>query len=197
MNNIKTGQRGLIVYESKYGAAQQYAEWVGAALSLPITMPGKLSPAQLQELDYVVIGTPVYNGLFRIKNWLKQQVNVLNGKKLFFFIVNASAPAEQAKRDQFVLNSIPPELRQNASFYFLPGRLIHNKLNFFDGLMLSIAARLMKDPEKRKAIQADINGVKKENIIPLFTAVKAFSETVKVPPSAVVAAPIEMNTLGV
>jgi menaquinone-dependent protoporphyrinogen IX oxidase len=179
MNRITTSQKGLIIFESKYGATQQYAQWIAAELVLPITTPAEVSAQQLQYADFLVIGTPVYNGVFRIKNWLKKQVKAVSGKKLFFFVVNATAPAEQAKRDQFVLNSIPPEIREDCIVFFLPGRLIHSKLNFLDGVMLSLAAKLMKDPVKKKAIQADIDGVKKGYISALCNAVTEFRVIVK------------------
>lgn len=179
MNRINTSARGLIIFESKYGATQQYAQWIAADLVLPITTPAEVSAQQLQYADFLVIGTPVYNGVFRIKSWLKKQLKAVSGKKIFFFVVNATAPAEQAKRDQFVLNSIPPEIRPDCIVFFLPGRLIHSKLNFFDRIMLAAAARLMKDPDKKKAIQADIDGVKKGYISALCNAVTEFRGTVK------------------
>jgi menaquinone-dependent protoporphyrinogen IX oxidase len=174
MNQIDTAQNGLIVFESKYGATKQYAEWIADELVLPLIKPASLSLQQLQSADFLVIGTPVYNGVFRIKNWLREHVKAVSGKRLFFFVVNATAEAEQAKRDQFVVNSIPPEIRQDCAVYFMPGRLIHHQLNFFDGLMLSVAAKLMTDPVKKKAIKADIDGVKKANIAALCNAVNEY-----------------------
>ncbi len=183
MNKINTSPKGLIIFESKYGATQQYAAWIAAESVLPITTPAAVSAQQLLQADFLVIGTPVYNGVFKIKNWLKKQVKAFSGKKLFFFVVNATAAAEQAQRDQFVLNSIPPEIRQDCILHFLPGRLIHSKLNLIDKIVLSLAARLMKDPVKKKAIRADIDGVKKENITALCAAVNEFraSRNVAVP----------------
>lgn len=172
--NIYPSPKGLVIFESKYGATRQYAEWMAASLTLPLTATAEVSMLQLQQADFLVIGTPVYNGVFRIKNWLKKHVKEVSGKKLFFFVVNATAAAEQAKRDQFVLNSIPPEIRQETSVYFLPGRLVHRQLNFFDRLMLSVAARLMNDPVKKEAMRRDIDGVKKEYIDALVMAVSGY-----------------------
>lgn len=190
MNRMNSSKKGLIVFESKYGATRQYAEWLAGELVLPVTTAREVSALQLQQADFLVVGTPVYTGVFSIKNWLKKQVKAVSGKKLFFFVVNATAAAEQAKRDQFVLNSVPPEIRQNSGIFFLPGRLLHKRLNFFDSLLLSVAARLMKDPVKKKAMKADIDGVKKEHISALCNAVNEFRGSGNAVPASREAAPV-------
>ena len=32
---------GVVIYKSKYGATEQYARWIGAALKLPIIKAGE------------------------------------------------------------------------------------------------------------------------------------------------------------
>lgn len=180
MIETNVSPRGLIIFESKYGATQQYAEWIAGDLDLPLATAQQVSLQQLQQADFLVIGTPVYYGIFKIKNWLCRQLKMLSGKKLFFFVANATAVAEQAKRDQFVLNSIPPELRQQSTVCFLPGRLVHSKLNFLDRLMLSVATGMMKDPVKKSAMKSDIDGVRKSNISEVCNAVNEFRGPAKV-----------------
>lgn len=176
MKNKNVSRRGVVVYESKYGATRQYAEWLGDKLKLPVIMGAEIKADQLNSCDFLLIGTPVYTGKFRIKNWMKKNVKILINKKLFLFIVNATAPGEQAKRNQFIQDNVPAEIRQYSEVYFLPGRLIHKNLTFFDRLMLKMAEKTIKDPEKRKAIQSDLDGIKKDNLVPLIKAVNDFSD---------------------
>ena len=167
-------QNGLIVYSSKYGATMQYAEWLAQELKLPLVTSGKITAAQLTNADFLLIGTPVYMGRFRILKWMKKNLKNIRGKKLFFFIVNATAPDEQAKRDRFVLDNIPGEIRGKCTIYFLQGRLIHKKLTFFDRLMVTMGERIEKNLEKRKAMRSDVDAVKKDNLVPLIKAVNDF-----------------------
>ncbi len=57
----------MIIYTSKYGATRQYAEWLGNELNLSQAHPEAITGAQIERADYLVIGTPVYFGKFRIK----------------------------------------------------------------------------------------------------------------------------------
>ena len=74
--------KGIIIYKGKYGATQQYAEWAGKELNLPIATPENADPGTLAGYDFVAIGTSVYIGKFVINRWLKQQADILKNKKL-------------------------------------------------------------------------------------------------------------------
>jgi len=173
--------KGIIIYKGKYGATRQYAEWIGNTLKLPVMLPEEITKEQIDNNDYLVIGTSVYFGKFKIGGWLNENAKLLYNKKLFFFIVNATAPGEQAKRSKFIQDNISGELRQKSEIYFLPGRLIHKDLDWKDKLIINMRGAMLKDPAKKKAIKADLDEVKKENIAPIVKAVNAFNN-LKSPP---------------
>lgn len=165
--------KGIIVYESKYGATKQYAEWLAEELKLPLAVPKEIPANRLREFDVVLIGTPVYMEKLRIKKWLRKEVKILADKKLFFFIVNATSPDEQHKREKFITSSVPPELRHSSGIFFLPGRLRRKALTWMDKLFLKIGERSLS-PEQRKAIQQDVDEVKREHLEPIINAVQVF-----------------------
>lgn len=166
--------KGMIIYTSKYGATRQYAEWLGKELNLSPVRLDDIAWEQIERADYLVIGTPVYFGKFRIKDWLRKQVKKIGHKKLFFFVVNATAPGDKAARDRFVRDSVPGEIRQACEIYFLPGRVIYRKLSLAHKIMLRIGTALEKDPVKKRAMRTDIDEVKKENLEPLINAINRF-----------------------
>lgn len=165
---------GLIVYDSKYGATHQYADWLASELKLPLRTPDQVTADQIKNAGFLVIGTPIYIGKFRVQKWLNKNIKNFSNKKLFVFIVNATAPEEQSTRGQFVQNNIPGELKENCRIYFLPGRIIHKKLSFRDKLLLLMRASTIKDPLKRKEMQSDFDNVKKDNLVPVIKAVKDY-----------------------
>src|SRR6185503_7735000 len=166
--------QGIIIYDSKYGATRQYAEWLGTELNLPFSLSHNITKKQIDEADYLLIGTPVYFGKFRIRRWLRKNAGNINNKKLFFFIVNATAPDEQERRDKFAKDNIGGEIRNKCEIYFLPGRLIHKNLTPFDKLMVKMGERAIKDPVKRNGIRSDLDNVKKENIVKLIERVNNY-----------------------
>lgn len=165
---------GVIVYQGKYAATRQYAEWLGAALELPVLTAPNLNEKNLGMYDFVIIGSAVYMGKLLIRDWLKKYAGMLQDKKLFFFIVCATPSTENEKLQGIEKNNIPETIREQAAVYFVPGRMIFKKLSWLDRFMLTMGARLQKDPAEKKAMLQDFDEVKKENITALVNAVNAF-----------------------
>lgn len=51
MKNKNVSRRGVVVYESKYGATRQYAEWLGDKLKLPVIMGAEIKADQLNSCE--------------------------------------------------------------------------------------------------------------------------------------------------
>lgn len=167
--------KGIVIYKGKYGATKQYADWLGQVLSLPVVMTDNISGRQLKEFDYLLLGSSVYIGKLQIQKWLKDNIAYLRGKKIFLFQVAGTPPGEKEKRQAYNRASIPEEILKNCEFYFLPGRMIIQKLSWKDRLMMKMGAWLTKDPSAKKAMLTDYNNVRKENIAALLNAVRKFS----------------------
>jgi len=163
--------KGIIIYKGKYGATQQYAEWLSEELQLPAVKPENLTASNLPIYDFVIIGSSVYEGNLLIKNWLKKYAEIFQNKKVFLFIVCATPPTENKKLQTIAKNNIPAMLN-HSGVYFLQGRMILNQLSWMDRFMMKMGARLQKDPRVRKDMLQDFDAVKKENIAALVNAVK-------------------------
>lgn len=166
--------KGIVIYKGKYGATRQYAEWIAAELGAPVTVPEKLNSEALADHDFVVIGGSVYVGKWQIGNWVRQNADLLQNKKLFVFIVCATPPDQYEKLQVIVRNNIPPALLKKCSIYFLHGRMILKKLSWTDRLFLKLGAKLEKDPVKKKEMLTDFDAVKRENIDALIAEIKSF-----------------------
>jgi menaquinone-dependent protoporphyrinogen IX oxidase len=75
---------GVIIYQGKYGATQQYAEWLGTELHLTVISSNKINGEALDKFQYLLIGTSVYIGRLQIEKWMKKNLLFLIGKKIFF-----------------------------------------------------------------------------------------------------------------
>lgn len=154
--------KSVIMYKGKYGATRQYAEWLGAALHLPLKTPEELAEANIKTQDCIIMGSSVYIGKLLIRNWVKEHEAVLKSKKLILFVVcGSNNPKEQEK---IIQQNIPDGLVDPSRIFFLPGRLIKSKLSWKDGLMLRMGAMMVKNPEIKKAMLQDRDDVKKENM---------------------------------
>ena len=171
--------KGIIIYKGKYGATQQYAQWLGEELNLPVAASDKVVGNDLLNYDFLVIGSSVYIGKLQISKWLKANLASLKGKKIFFFQVAATPPGQKEKLETYIRSGVPEEIRNQCEFYFYPGKMILNNLSWTDRFMLKMGARLTKDPDEKKGMLTDFNNVKKENIAGLASEVKNFCSTNK------------------
>ncbi len=161
----------VIIYKGKYGATRQYANWLGEELEIEVKPADSISGEQLKSYDVLLIGTSVYIGKLQIKKWIKKNLDFMLGKKIFLFQVAGTPPEQVDKRQVYNLDGIPSELTGKCAFYFLPGRMLKEKLSWWDRFMLRMGARLVKDPNERKTMLTDYDLVKKENLEEMILAV--------------------------
>ncbi len=58
-----------------------YAEWLGDALQMPLTVSTEISVTKLRDYDLIILGSSVYIGKLELSGWIKQNSNILSGKK--------------------------------------------------------------------------------------------------------------------
>ena len=167
--------KGLIVYMGKYGATQQYANWIGKELTFPVVNAENLTPSALNEYDFVLVGSSVYFGKLLLRSWLTQNHQLLQKRKLLLFVVCATPSSEKEKQQKILRENLPASLLKSATTFFLPGRLEIKKLSWMDRLILKAAAKMEKDPAKANAMLHDIDGVKKENLDPLLETARTIT----------------------
>jgi len=179
--------KGIIIYKGKYGATEQYANWLSEELRLPVVSADLISGRLLSGYDFFLIGSSVYIGKLQIQKWLRTNLEFIKGKPIFVFQVAGTPPEEKETRQVYNKNSIPAETFSNCRFYFLHGKLVIKELSWKDRFMLKMGARLTKDPAVKKTMLTDYDDVKKENISGLVAAVKQFmvSQTVELKQSVV------------
>ena len=54
--------KSLVVYDSTYGNTERIAQAIGRAIGSQVFLVGKMTPADLQGFDLVIIGSPTHGG---------------------------------------------------------------------------------------------------------------------------------------
>ncbi|MGC4038595.1 MAG: flavodoxin domain-containing protein [Chitinophagaceae bacterium] len=166
--------KGIILYKGKYGATEQYAEWVSARTNLAFKPSHECTQQDLQSSDFLVMGTSVYMGMLGIKEWLKNNTDLLRGKKLFLFVVCSTLAQDAEKLEEYVSSSVPAQLRPACNIYFLPGRLDYKKLTWSDRFMLRIGALFTKNENDKQRILKSFDSVKIEHIESLVSDIRRY-----------------------
>jgi menaquinone-dependent protoporphyrinogen IX oxidase len=162
---------GIIIYQGKYGATEQYAQWLAGALHMPFLKADEVTPTILAGYDLVILGSSVYVGKLTIAPWLKRNPDLLAGKKLFLFIVCGTSAEDKAEQQKLLGNNLEPEVMKTKGIFFLPGRCVVSRLSWKDRFVLKMGAMLQKDPQKKAVMNHGFDHMDKKNLRSLILAV--------------------------
>ena len=88
--------KGIILYQSKYGATKKYAQWLQEATGFECVETQKADIKRLQDYDVIVFGGGVYASGVWYLSFLKKNIESLLDKKIAVFYVAASPYDEKA-----------------------------------------------------------------------------------------------------
>lgn len=89
-------EKGIILYQSKYGATKKYAEWLREETQFDCVETKKADINKIKEYDVIIIGGGVYASGIAGISFLKKNIDALKGKKIVAFCVGASPYDEKA-----------------------------------------------------------------------------------------------------
>ncbi|MCR8559642.1 flavodoxin domain-containing protein [Mucilaginibacter sp. BJC16-A38] len=166
--------KGIIIYQGKYGATEQYAQWLGSSLHLSSLKVKDATADALAGYDLVIVGSSVYVGKLVIRKWLRQNLGLLASKKLILFIVCGTTAEDKIQQQQLVHNNLDPLIRKSTKVFFLPGRCIVAKLSLIDRLVLKMGAMLEKDPRKKAVMNNGFDGIDQKCLDNLIEVAEPF-----------------------
>jgi menaquinone-dependent protoporphyrinogen IX oxidase len=103
--------KGIIIYKGKYGATQQYAQWLATDLNLPVVNATERQSDDLSLYDFIILGSSVYIGKLQLSNWISSNLPAIRSKKIFFFQVAATPPDQKEKSETYIRSGVPEEIR--------------------------------------------------------------------------------------
>ena len=133
-----------IVYASRYGSTQTYAEWLAEALSCPATPLKQTTPQELFAEDKLIFGSGVYASGLAYRSWFHTYALQLKPKIVLAFAVGAS-PFDRDALEALKKHNLPPAL-QEIPFFYLRGRWDESRMSFVDRTL----CRLLKRSVKKK-----------------------------------------------
>lgn len=109
-------EKGIILYQSKYGATKKYAEWLKEATQFECTETKKADIKKVQEYDVIILGGGIYASGIAGLSFLKKNIRYLKDKKIVVFCVGASPYDEDAFAEVYKHN-FRDDLKDLACFY--------------------------------------------------------------------------------
>ena len=74
--------KGIILYQSKYGATRKYAEWLSEATGFKCVETRKARIEDVKTFDTVILGGGIYAGGIAGIAFLRKHIKDLQGKKI-------------------------------------------------------------------------------------------------------------------
>ena len=137
----------LVIYKSKTGFTKKYAEWIAEKLSADLYNYNQINKELFKVYDVVIYGGSLHAvGIEGIK-LIKDNLDILNGKKIVVFAVGAS-PFRKETVEEVKNQNFTKEQLEQVQFYYLRGGFNYKRLPFFDKVLM----RLLQLKLKRKKI---------------------------------------------
>jgi len=128
--------RRVILYQSKFGSAKQYADWLREDLGNGDLMNLRdFDASELEGYEQVVVVSSIYVGEVMAMSFLKKHWQLLKEKETFLLVVGNAPPESEESKQSYLL--IPDEIRTGLKGYYkVPGKIDFQKLGFMYKLML-------------------------------------------------------------
>ena len=169
-------QRTIVLYTSKYGATEMYANWIAETLGCRAAALDKFSKKELQGYDTIVYGGGVQaggiRGLERFTKWIKGDLKLRKmaqrgtisredaegtgafDKQYYIFAVGISLDSE-ANRLQLRDINFDKDWLRDLPCFFLPGAFDPAKLAGIDKTIIKVATKMFQDKPQAQAATED------------------------------------------
>ena len=83
--------RTIVIYKSKYGATEKYAQWIGQEIDCPVVSADDFNKKDFEKYDNIIFGGGVHAGGVTGFDLIRKSMRKLAGKKVVVFAVGLNA----------------------------------------------------------------------------------------------------------
>ena len=145
--------KGMILYQSKYGATKKYADWLQEETGYDCVETKNAKVANLQNYDVIILGGGVYASGIAGLQFLKKNIGQLADKKIAVFAVGAS-PYDEKAIMQIREMHFKDALR-NISLFYCRGAWDEEKMKFVDKTLCNMLKKAVakQNPDEHEPWQ--------------------------------------------
>lgn len=137
---------GVIIYQSKYGATQKYADWLRETTGFDCVKTPKAALEEVAKYQTIILCGGIYaSGIAGLK-FLKKNIGSLRGKKIAIFCVGAS-PYDENAFEELKRHNLKNGL-ENIPIFYGRGQWNLAQMTFADRLLCTMLQKSIakKDP---------------------------------------------------
>lgn len=144
----------IVVYTSKTGFTEKYANWIGQKLNATVMTLDKAKKAQesaFNDADAIIYGGWVMAGKVVGAEWFTQKIDSWKGKKLAVFAVGG-CPNDAPDIEENLKNILTDEQRNYAKAFYCQGGMNYDRMKLPSKLaMKAFASMVSKKKDKTEA----------------------------------------------
>lgn len=146
--------KGIILYQSKYGATKKYAEWLSDATNFECIETKKADIKKVIEYDIIILGGGIYASGIAGLSFFKKNIQQLKGKKIMIFCVGAS-PFDEKAFNEICNHNLKDDLK-NVPLFYCRGAWSEDKMTFPDKALCKMLQKSVakQDPSTYEPWQA-------------------------------------------
>ena len=155
----RTKNNAVVIYSSKYGFTQRYAQWISEALASPLFEAKTFRPADFVNYDVIIFGGGLYAGGVSGIKLLTENWNLLSGKQVILFTCGLADPAEKATIDhirQGLAKALPAAMMDALTIFHLRGGIDYPSLSLIHRAMMAMLRRTMLKKDVRQRSEEDL-----------------------------------------
>lgn len=180
MERFENMGKGIILYQSKYGATKKYADWLQEETGFDCIETKKATVSLVQNYDVIILGGGVYASGIAGLHFLKKNINYVLDKKIAVFAVGASPYDEKAIMQARELHF--KDAMERIPLFYCRGAWDEDKMSFTHRTLCRMLQKAVakQNPEEYEPWQKALMGAKgqkcdwtdKENLEPLIEYLK-------------------------
>lgn len=148
--------RTAVIYSSKYGYTQRYAQWIGESLSCPVYPKSKFKAEQLSQYDTIIYGGGLYAGGVSGISLITKNWEILQNKNVILFTCGLADPADRQNTDHIkesLSKVLSPEMMHKIKIFHFRGGIDYSRLGLLHRIMMSMLRRMLlkKSPDTLRA----------------------------------------------
>ncbi len=138
--------KAVVLYQSKYGATQKYAQWLAEALGCSLVETKQATREQVREYDVIILGGGIYASGIAGIGFLKKHHAHLRDKRIVVFAAGAS-PYDKKAMAQLRNRNLKGAMA-NLPIFYCRGAWNEEAMSWKDRVMCNLLKRMVakKDP---------------------------------------------------
>jgi len=145
----------LVVYKSKTGFTEKYAQWIAKELSADIYTYQEINKENFKDYDVIIYGGNLHAVGIEGIRLIKDNLDELQEKRIIVFAVGAT-PFRKDTVEEIKHNNFTEEQLEKIQVFYLRGGFNYNKLPLIDKFLMKLLQLKLK---RKKSLTADEKGM--------------------------------------